>query len=171
MKSMLNADNAAKASRSPQTPEKTLKYLAITMLVVSFLGFVDATYLTINRFLGANLPCTLTHACDTVTRSEYSTILGIPVVVMGIAYYLTIFFGAYFYLEYRSRTYFRITAALTVFGLIFSAWFVYVQLGILNAICQYCMLSAGTSTGLFILGLLVIKISSPSRLSNVNAQE
>ena len=154
-----------------QNADKKLKRLAIAMMVVSFLGFVDATYLTVNRFLGASLPCTLTHACDTVTRSEYSTILGIPVVLMGVAYYLTIFFGAYFYWEYRSRTYFKATAALTIFGLIFSAWFVYVQLGILHAICQYCMLSALTSTILFVLGMWIIKTCAPSRLPTANVQE
>jgi len=161
MKFMLNVDKV----------NKSIKKLAITMAVISFLGFVDSAYLTVSRFQGNSLPCTLTHACDTVTRSEYSTILGIPVVVMGVVYYLTIFFGAYFYLEYRSRKYFRITAALTVFGFVFSAWFVYVQLGILEAICQYCMLSALSSTLLFILGGWVLKTSSPSRLSNEDVQE
>lgn len=146
MKSMQNVDNASKT-------ETYLRRLALTMCGVSFLGFIDAAYLTVNRFTGASLPCTLTHACDTVTRSEYSTILGIPVVIMGVAYYLTVLFGAYFFLEYRSRLYFKIVSAFTFTGFVFSAWFVYVQLGILHAICQYCMVSAGTSTILFGLGL------------------
>lgn len=155
----------------PNADSIKLKKLAIAMMVVSFLGFVDAAYLTIQRFTGASLPCTLTHACDTVTRSEYSTILGIPVVVLGVIYYLTIFFGAYFFLEYRSRIYFKITAAMTVFGLIFSTWFVYVQLGILHAICQYCMLSALTSLVLFALGLWVFKISYSSPSPTADVQE
>ncbi|MFZ2681598.1 MAG: vitamin K epoxide reductase family protein [Patescibacteria group bacterium] len=149
----------------------TLKYLAISMLAVSFLGFIDATYLTVSRFTGASLPCTLTHACDTVTRSEYSVILGIPVVILGMAYYLSVFFGSYLYLEYRSRLYFKITAAMTVFGFLFSAWFVYVQLGILQAICQYCMLSALTSTILFIQGMWVLKTSASSQLPSATDQE
>lgn len=158
--------NVANASQP-----KTLKRLAIAMMLFSFLGFLDATYLTINHYTGATLPCTLTHACDIVTQSEYSEFLGIPVALGGVLFYLTIFLGAYFFLEYRSKTYFKITAAMTVFGVIFSAWFVYVQLGILHAICQYCMLSAISSTILFVLGIAVIKISAPSPSPIVNDQE
>jgi uncharacterized membrane protein len=132
---------------------KGLKVLAIAMLIVSFLGFIDAAYLTVTHYLNANVPCTITHGCDVVLKSEYSTMAGIPVVILGVLYYLTIFLGAYFYLEYRSRIYFKITAAMTLLGFLFSAWFVYVQLGILHAICQYCMLSATTSTILFGLGI------------------
>jgi uncharacterized membrane protein len=161
MKFMPNADSV----------NNKLRYLAIAMMLVSFLGFVDSTYLTVTRFMNASVPCTITHGCDTVLKSEYSVILGVPVVILGTLYYLAIFFGSYFFLEYQSRTYFKLTAALTVFGLIFSSWFVYVQLGILNAICQYCMLSALTSTVLFGLGLITFKISSPSPSPTVTGQE
>lgn len=138
------------------------------MMVISFLGFIDSTYLTINRYLGATLPCTLTHACDTVTGSEYATILGVPVVVLGMLYYLTMLFGAYSYLEYRSYKYFKITAILSVFGFGFSIWLTYVQAFILAAFCQYCLLSALSSTLLFILGLCLFKTSAPSQSLNVN---
>jgi uncharacterized membrane protein len=160
---MQNADNAQS--------QKQLKLLAISMLVVSFLGFLDATYLTINHYTGATLPCSITHGCEIVTQSEYSEFLGIPVALFGVLFYLTIFLGSYFFLEYRSKLYFKITAAMTVFGVLFSAWFVYVQLGILHAICQYCMLSAITSTVLFVLGIAVVKISSPSQSPSVTDQE
>lgn len=160
---MHNADNAQ--------PQKQLKGLAIGMLVVSFLGFLDATYLTINHYTGATLPCTITHGCEIVTQSEYSEFMGIPVALFGVLFYLTIFLGSYFFLEYRSQLYFKITAAMTVFGVLFSGWFVYVQLGILHAICQYCMLSAISSTILFILGMVVIKTSAPSPSPSAADQE
>lgn len=145
---MQNVDNNA----------RKLRYVAIAMMVVSFLGFVDATYLTVTRYYQANVPCTFTHACDTVLKSEYSTILGIPVVLMGALYYLSIFLGSYFFLEYRSRTYFKITAASTTAGFLFSAWLMYVQGFILEAFCQYCLISAATSTLLFVLGMGAILI-------------
>jgi uncharacterized membrane protein len=150
---------------------KRLKQLAIAMMIVSFLGFVDSAYLTVDRYLGASLPCTLTHSCDAVTSSEYSTVLGIPVVILGIAYYLTILLGAYFYLEYRSRKYFKLVAALTVTGFAFSFWLTYVQAFILKEFCQYCLLSGLTSTILFLLGLAVFKTFAPYRSPNANGQE
>lgn len=135
---------------------KKLNLVAGLMMLVSSLGFIDATYLTITHFTRANVPCSVTHGCEVVLKSEYSTFFGgIPVAILGSIFYLTIFLGAYFYWETKSRLYFKVTAAMTVFGVLFSAWFVYVQLGILHAICQYCMLSALTSTLLFCLGISV----------------
>lgn len=152
-------------------PVKQLLKLATVMLLVSFLGFVDATYLTVSRFQNTYVPCNLTHACDVVLTSNYSTIFGIPVVLLGAIYYLVIGLGAYAYLEYRSVKLFRLTAALTGFGFGFSIWFVYVQLGILHAICQYCMVSALTSTLLFSLGLWTLKTSFPFQLPIASDQE
>ncbi len=154
----------------PNVATRKLRHLAMAAMGVSLVGFIDSAYLSISRVLDANVPCTLTHACDTVLKSEYSLILGIPVVFLGVIYYLTMFFGAYGYLEFASSTYLKFVAALSVMGLVFSGWFVYVQLQILHAICQYCMLSAITSGALFCLGLWMTKIFYPCRLPSVNAR-
>jgi uncharacterized membrane protein len=153
------------------TAQRKFKRLAGAMMAVSFLGFVDAAYLTISRFQNAYLPCNLSHGCDIVTTSEYSVILGIPVVLLGVLYYLSILFSAYAFLEYGSLKYFKYTAAFTGVGFLFSAWFVYVQVGILEALCQYCLVSAFTSTILFALGIIVLKTSGSSPSPNANAQE
>jgi uncharacterized membrane protein len=150
---------------------KPLQRLAIAMMAVSFLGFLDAAYLSVSRFQNAYIPCNLTHACDVVTTSSYATVLGIPVVVLGVIYYLIVLFGAAIFLEYKNLRSFRFIAALTFFGFLMSAWLVYVQLGPLQAICQYCMVSAGTSTLLFILGLKVLKTSYSSPSLSANGQE
>lgn len=151
--------------------DKKLKGLAAGIMVVSFFGFIDSAYLTINHFTGVTLPCTITHGCDIVTRSQYSELFGIPVAAFGIIYYLTIFFGAYIYLETRVFKSLRLTAMLTICGALFSSWLVYVQLGILHAICQYCMLSAVSSLTLFGLGLWVFKTSSLSQSPNATVPE
>lgn len=158
---MLNVDSA----------NKTLKKLTIALTIVSFLGFVDAAYLSVTRYYGATVPCTVTHACEAVLHSQYSTLIGIPVVALGVLYYLAIFFGGYAYLEFGSKKLLKLAAALTVGGLLTSAWLVYVQLELLHAICQYCMLSALTSTILFILGMLILRTFALSRSPSVNVQE
>ncbi len=159
---MPNSDNS----------RKHLNKLASLMMIVSFLGFVDAVYLSVTRYFEASVPCTLTHACDVVLRSDYSTLLGVPVVSLGAIYYLFILFGAYIYLEYGSRLYFKITAAVTAGGFVFSVWLTYVQAFVLKAFCQYCLLSALTSTLLFVLGVIVLfKIYVLSRLPTANDPE
>lgn len=48
------------------------RWLQVLLLALSFLGFIDATYLTVVHYTGANLPCRIFDGCDTVTTSPYS---------------------------------------------------------------------------------------------------
>lgn len=125
------------------------RWYPFTILGVSIVGFFDAAYLTIQHYTQFTLPCTITHGCDLVTKSEYSQIMGIPVALLGALYYLAIFLAAYIIIETKKTEYLRFIAIATTFGFLFSAWFVYLQFFVINAICQYCMLSAITSTTMF----------------------
>jgi uncharacterized membrane protein len=126
-------------------------------LAVSFLGFLDASYLTISHFTGADLNCSITNGCAQVTSSEYSVVFGVPVSLMGVLYYLSVFILSFLYFDIRRKEIFEFIRPLTVAGFLSSAWFVYLQLFVIHAICQYCMASAITSTILFILGIVSLK--------------
>ena len=65
--------------------------LAFAFLFVSFFGFLDATYLTINHYQGKIPPCSIVVGCEIVTTSRYSLFLNIPVALIGAIYYLTVF--------------------------------------------------------------------------------
>ncbi|TSC81907.1 MAG: Vitamin K epoxide reductase [Parcubacteria group bacterium Gr01-1014_20] len=132
------------------------KALAITFLVVAFLGFLDATYLSVEHFRGVIPPCTIVEGCEKVTTSEYSVILGVPVALLGSIYYLFIIVLSILFLDRKNEKYFLYASYLNIFGLLAAIYFVFIQLVIIKAICIYCMFSALTSTLLFILGLLVI---------------
>jgi len=127
------------------------------MLSIALLGFADATYLSIEHLRGAVPNCTLLEGCDVVTTSAYSEIFGIPVALGGSFYYLTIFLLLAGFLDTKKETLLHIASMLTPLGFLFSAWFVYVQLIILEAICIYCMGSAISSTLLFLLGMMILK--------------
>lgn len=130
------------------------RWYPFTILGVSIIGFFDAAYLTIQHYTQFTLPCTITQGCDLVTKSEYSSILGVPVALLGAIYYLTIFLAVYIIIETKKTEYLRFIAIATTFGFLFSAWFVYLQLFVINAICQYCILSAITSTTMFIASIM-----------------
>lgn len=146
------------------------RWYPFTILGVSIVGFFDAAYLAIQHYTQFTLPCTITHGCDLVTKSEYSQIMGVPVSLLGAIYYLAIFLAAYIILETKKTEYLRFVAIATTFGFLFSAWFVYLQFFVIHAICQYCMLSAITSTTMFAASIVYfskeyvknIKTSSPS---------
>jgi uncharacterized membrane protein len=125
--------------------------------LVSFVGFLDASYLTIAHYTGVSLRCTVFNGCEQVTTSKYSEILGIPVALLGVLYYLTILLTTLFYFDSRKDCLPRYIAWATCAGMSASVWFVFLQVFIIKAICQYCMVSATTSTLLFIFGIIIIK--------------
>lgn len=131
--------------------------LVFALLAFAPLGFLDASYLTIEHFLNRVPPCTLVHGCELVTTSSYSMIFGIPTALFGAFYYLLIILALVYYLDTKQLKVLRAAAAVTVVGFAFSLYLVYLQLFVLNAICLYCMVSALSSTILFILGMVVLK--------------
>lgn len=147
------------------------KWLPITFLVLSIVGLSDATYLTIEHYKSLSVGCLAGNDCDRVLASVYSTIGNIPVALLGFFYYLVIFASitAYFYFKQKnqpaSEQILDFAVRFTLIGFIASLWFVYLQLFVIHAICAYCMISAITSTTLFVLGLIQLYRQSHSELA------
>lgn len=133
--------------------------ILIAFIIVSFLGFLDASYLTLEHFLNRIPPCGFS-GCETVTTSMYSTVFGIPVALLGAVYYFLMFAGAILVWQTKNGSYFNLLSWTTVAGLLASLWFVYAQTFILHAFCVYCIFSALTSTTLFILGMVNLRRSA-----------
>ncbi|MCR4322736.1 MAG: vitamin K epoxide reductase family protein [Candidatus Azambacteria bacterium] len=141
---------------------KHLKIAAILFCVVSAIGLLDAAYLTAKHYQGGIPPCTI-HGCETVLTSAQSEVAGIPIALFGALYYGMILLLSFTYILRKKELFMRCVAYLTPAGFIASAYFVYLQLFVIKAICIYCMASATTSTILFILGIyVIIKTRRPS---------
>lgn len=129
------------------------KWLIVTILVFSFIGFLDATFLTIEHYNGGTLQCFIFDGCDEVLSSSYSAIGGIPTALFGAIYYLAILIATILYLDTKHDWALRFLAYIPIAGFVFSLWLIYLQLFIIEAICFYCVVSAITSTIIFVLGL------------------
>lgn len=129
--------------------------VAIFILIVALLGFVDATYLTIEHYKGNIPPCSVISGCEVVLTSIYSQVLGIPTALVGSLFYLFILIGVFAYLESKKTTLLKWSLILTIPGFIFSLWFVYIQIFELHSYCIYCLGSFLTSTLLFVTTLEV----------------
>ena len=127
-------------------------------VIVAFLGFADAMYLTANHYFGVPLLCGPLHGCDIVTNSVYSEILGVPVALLGVFYYVAVFAVSILALEYNSRLYAKIACVMTILGFGGSIYFVTLMAFVLHAWCLYCLGSATTSTILFILGMIGLRM-------------
>jgi uncharacterized membrane protein len=124
--------------------------LAVFLLVIALLGFADASYLTIEHYQGVVPPCSVVSGCETVLTSSYSVIGGVPVSLLGAVFYFVVLVGICAFLESKKTAPLKWALLCTVFGFLFSLWFIYVQARILDAWCLYCLGSAFTSTILFI---------------------
>ena len=133
------------------------KWIIFALIIVSFIGFLDATYLTVKHYTGTPIACSIFEGCEKVTTSPYATVFNIPVALYGALYYLFTFFLSVAYLDTKRNLFISAIPPLTAIGFIASVWFVYLQLFVIKAICPYCMISAATSTALFILGIFVLK--------------
>ncbi|MDO8509867.1 MAG: vitamin K epoxide reductase family protein [bacterium] len=132
-----------------------LKIIAIIFLIVSAIGFFDATYLTVEHYRGSVPPCSIA-GCEVVLVSQYSVVAGVPVALLGAFYYLMILVLSIAYLDNKKEIIIYLAAYSTFAGFIASIYFVYLQIFVIGHICQYCMVSATTSTILFIFGMYVI---------------
>ena len=133
------------------------KWLIWGFVILSFIGFLDATYLTVKHYLGVPINCSLFEGCEEVTSSQYATILDVPVSLVGIGFYLLIFVLMIAYLDTKKERILYFISRLTFLGFIASLWFLYLQLFVIKAICLYCIISFTTSTLLFILSLILLK--------------
>jgi uncharacterized membrane protein len=131
--------------------------VTVLVLLVALIGFADATYLAFEHYQGVVPPCTITEGCEDVLTSSYAIVAGIPVSLLGAIYYFLILVGAFAYLESKNEKLFRYSLYLTFFGVLCSLWFVYLQVFVIHSYCTYCLLSALTTTILFIIAILIFK--------------
>ncbi len=115
---------------------------------VATIGIGVATYITIVES-GGGAPACLAGGggCHTVAASSYSHIVGVNVAIFGIVGYVGIFLTAFFVSDLARFGGFAI--ALGGFG--FSIYLTYLEIWVIEAICQWCVGSAVLMTILFLL--------------------
>jgi len=126
-------------------------------LILAFLGFLDATYLTILHYKNAIPPCTLTNGCETVLTSKYANLGPIPVALLGSLFYLGVMVLCALILTNYKKIYLDLFYLFVVVGFLVSVVLIATQVVLIKALCQYCLLSETVSTGLLILGGLKFK--------------
>ena len=129
---------------------RVLNWRLITA-VLAVCGIADAVYLTVIHYDTGALICTVGN-CHTVQTSKYSMIGPIPVAVLGLAMYLTI--GAISLIRWRrpdlTSTLTMASFAIALAGTIYAGYLTYLELNVINAICQWCVLSALLTLGLLL---------------------
>ncbi len=124
------------------------RYVAAGAFVTALVGLADAAYLTSKHLSGAAVPCSLVSGCEVVLTSAWAEIFGIPTALFGaIAYFAA--FSISFLVFYGRKNLWPLFGLLSAAMFLFSLWLIYLQAWVIGAFCQYCLVSALTSTVLF----------------------
>ncbi len=109
-----------------------------------------ATYLTFVHYADVAPICATGGGCERVQKSDYAELAGVPVAVLGLIGYISILVGSLLPGE-RARL---ATAGVALVGAGFSIYLTYLELFVIDAICQWCVASALIMSALAVLSLL-----------------
>ena len=124
--------------------------------VLALAGMLVALYDSISRILGIPLFCPFAgNGCDIVQNSPYAFILGIPLAFLGV-----LGFGAYLVLAYAGMRsapgtdwYLYGLLALNLLAISAMAYFSYLELAVIHAVCSLCVFSAALNIA---LGIMIV---------------
>ena len=124
--------------------------------VLAFIGVFLSTYLTLYKlgYLG-ELQCAV-GSCETVNTSRWATFLGLPVAAWGLGFYVSTLALVFVGIQERyadSRAISLALVAMTGWGVLFSGWLTYLELFVIDAICMWCVISAGIVAIMFVVSL------------------
>ena len=142
--------------------ERTLRLISA---VLAALGAGITGYLLYVRETGAELACT-TGGCETVQHSSYAEVLGVPVAALGLIGFLGLLVSALGRGEWARLG----QATLALAALTFSGYLLFVQLAVIDALCQWCLATDVLTTGLAALALLRLRIVAPAPPAAVPAR-
>ena len=131
----------------------TNQNVVFTLLVV--VGLIVAGYLAYIETTQSLAVCGPVGDCNTVQASNYATILGIPIAILGLVNYLAV--GLLWFLQSRVREEQRQLVwlglmGLTFVGVVFSIYLTALELFVIRAVCAWCLTSA-VVTALLLIGV------------------
>ena len=121
----------------------TLRRAAAAACVV---GVAIAAYLTYVHYSHTAPVCT-TGGCETVQKSKYAELAGIPVALLGLVAYVVLLGLSLV----RGVDAALVGVFVAAVGVAFSAYLLWAQLGPIGAICQWCIANDVTITVVTVL--------------------
>jgi uncharacterized membrane protein len=135
--------------------------LRLALGAVAVAGLAVSGYLTAVRASGGTPACAIATGCAQVQQSAYSEVAGVPVAVLGLLAYAVLLATAIL-----AREAARIGGLFTALvGAGFSGWLTYVEIGIIDAVCLWCVVSAS------LMAIAVALTATRVWLSGASARE
>ncbi len=112
----------------------TERYLRWAVAALALIGAGIAGYLTYTHFKGSPPVC-LTSGCEVVQNSRWSELFGIPVALLGMLTYLSIFASTLI----RHPVAKQVGAMLALVALGFNVYLLYIQAHEIGRYCTWCV--------------------------------
>lgn len=132
------------------------------MLGVALVGILLALYAIPLHYSSGGSICDIndTLNCDVVNKSQWSTLFGIPVAVLGFLSYLAVFFAVLFrkriqrMLEFTENDFAQYLLFLTAVMFLFQLYLTFAEVFFIGAYCIVCLVSQVAVFLLFLLAFL-----------------
>lgn len=125
-------------------------WVRISAAVLSVVGMGITSYILWERYHGNAPVCALGSGCETVQRSSWSTVHGVPVALLGLLAYIGLLACALAPWPPAALG----SLFISLLGVMLSAWLTYLELFSIHAICEYCVSSAVIVTVLLVLSIV-----------------
>jgi uncharacterized membrane protein len=124
-------------------PSPASNRLTALSLALAAGGIAVSAYLTLVHYRDDLLVCAV-GGCHTVQKSPYAELYGIPVAILGLGMFVAVLLLG---LLRRLRPEVAETTTLVIFGLalagtVFTVYLTYLELFVIDAVCQWCVLTA-----------------------------
>lgn len=128
---------------------------------IAAIGWAVSVFLSGVHFWVLPLPASfdVTGTPWQVMTSEWAYVLGIPLALLGAFYYLTVLVLSGMWFHTRHALVLKVLTPISAMGVVASSFFVYLQLFVIGAICPFCMVSAAATVILFVLELIMLRMS------------
>ena len=140
----------------PPVPMSTLRRLrglhpGWLLVAIDVVGLVIAAYLATVE-LGGGVPyCGPLRGCETVAQSEYSRIAGVPVAVYGVVLTLLMLGLALAWIRTSAPRLLDAIYGLSLIGVMFEAYFLFLELFVIHAVCVWCTAYGVTVVARFVV--------------------
>lgn len=133
------------------------KKLNRIIFILSIFGTIMAIYVLQSFLRQSSIVC-LNSGCETVRKSSFSYIFGIPVPAFGLIGYTLLAILTFLRTTSRDIRLSQWMVGIATFGIVFVSWFTFTEIFIIKAICTWCAVSAVNMFVIFYFALNCYKI-------------
>lgn len=127
------------------------------LIFIGFAGISLTAHIYKKKRAKKVLVCPLNSDCNAVLHSDFSTLMGIPLELLGMAYYALITLSYGFLLAFpdlANPNFTFLVIGVSIFAFLFSLYLTFIQAFALRNWCVWCLTSAGLCTLILIASVV-----------------